>query len=175
VPPQAVGAAEDRMRIDRNISNHTKRKTKAQDVAMHNLYRLLTSFRIRFILKSIYSQFSIPVNFQPNRDLPEMAMKTRHQKVLKVKPPGASVPFGRLFLLGSAPTNTQDFRRKLTAVLSADVAGYSRMMGEDEAATVKTLETYKQVMFSLIRQHRGRVIDSPWDNILAEFTSVVKE
>jgi adenylate cyclase len=46
-------------------------------------------------------------------------------------------------------------------------------MGEDEAATVKTLEQYKQVMSELIRQHRGRVIDSPGDNLLAEFTSVV--
>jgi adenylate cyclase len=69
--------------------------------------------------------------------------------------------------------NTQDFKRKLTAVFSADVAGYSRLMGEDEAATVKTLEAYKQVMFSLIKQHRGRVIDSPGDNLLAEFASVV--
>jgi adenylate cyclase len=69
--------------------------------------------------------------------------------------------------------NTQDFKRKLTAVFSADVAGYSRLMGEDEAATVRTVETYKQVMFSLIKQHRGRVIDSPGDNILAEFASVV--
>jgi adenylate cyclase len=71
------------------------------------------------------------------------------------------------------PMNTQDFKRKLTAVFSADVAGYSRLMGEDEAATVKTLEAYKQVMFSLIKQHRGRVVDSPGDNILAEFASVV--
>ena len=69
--------------------------------------------------------------------------------------------------------NTPDFKRKLTAVFSADVAGYSRLMGEDEAATVKTLEAYKQVMFSLIKQHRGRVIDSPGDNLLAEFASVV--
>jgi adenylate cyclase len=46
-------------------------------------------------------------------------------------------------------------------------------MGEDEAATVETLEAYKQVMFSLIKQHRGRVIDSPGDNLLAEFASVV--
>jgi adenylate cyclase len=69
--------------------------------------------------------------------------------------------------------NTQDFKRKLTAVFSADVAGYSRLMGEDEAATVKTLESYKQIMFSLIKQHRGRVIDSPGDNLLAEFPSVV--
>jgi adenylate cyclase len=69
--------------------------------------------------------------------------------------------------------NTSDFKRKLTAVFSADVAGYSKLMGEDEAATVKTLEGYKQVMFSLIKQHRGRVIDSPGDNLLAEFASVV--
>jgi len=65
------------------------------------------------------------------------------------------------------------FKRKLTTIFSADVAGYSRLMGEDEAATVKTLEQYKQVMSELIRQHRGRVIDSPGDNLLAEFTSVV--
>jgi len=67
----------------------------------------------------------------------------------------------------------EDFKRKLTAVFSADAVGYSRLMGEDEAATVKTLESYKQVMFSLIKQHRGRVIDSPGDNLLAEFASVV--
>jgi len=65
------------------------------------------------------------------------------------------------------------FKRKLTTILSADVAGYSRLMGEDEAATVKLLEQYKLIMSELIRQHRGRVVDSPGDNILAEFTSVV--
>ncbi|MBP1747420.1 MAG: adenylyl cyclase class-3/4/guanylyl cyclase [Deltaproteobacteria bacterium] len=65
------------------------------------------------------------------------------------------------------------FKRKLTTIFSADVAGYSRLMGKDEAATVKTLEQYKGIMSELIRQHRGRVIDSPGDNLLAEFTSVV--
>jgi adenylate cyclase len=69
--------------------------------------------------------------------------------------------------------NQEGFKRKLTAVLSADVAGFSRLMAEDEASTVKTLETYREVMFTLIKQHRGRVIDSPGDNLLAEFTSVV--
>ena len=68
---------------------------------------------------------------------------------------------------------TDNFQRKLTAILSADVVGYSRLMGDDEAATVKTLETYKGVMFSLIKQHRGRVVDSPGDNLLADFGSVV--
>ena len=68
---------------------------------------------------------------------------------------------------------TDTFQRKLTAILSADVVGYSRLMGDDEAATVKTLESYKGVMFTLIKQHRGRVVDSPGDNLLAEFGSVV--
>ena len=67
----------------------------------------------------------------------------------------------------------EGFKRKLTTIFSADVAGYSRLMGEDEAGTVKTLTTYRGVMAELIKQHRGRVIDSPGDNLLAEFTSVV--
>ena len=65
------------------------------------------------------------------------------------------------------------FHRKLTAIFSADVAGYSRLMQDDEAATVTTLESYKQAFFDLIKQHRGRVVDSPGDNLLAEFASVV--
>jgi adenylate cyclase len=68
---------------------------------------------------------------------------------------------------------TEGYKRKLTTVFSADVAGYSRLMAEDESATVKTLETYREVMASLIKQHRGRVVDSPGDNVLAEFASVV--
>lgn len=67
----------------------------------------------------------------------------------------------------------EDFNRKLTAIFSADVVGYSRLMGDDESATVKTLEDYKAAMFTLIKQHRGRVVDSPGDNLLAEFGSVV--
>ena len=69
--------------------------------------------------------------------------------------------------------STEDFKRKLTAVMSADVAGYSRLMAEDEAETVKTLNTYKDIMSALIKQHRGRVVDSTGDNLLAEFASVV--
>ncbi len=68
---------------------------------------------------------------------------------------------------------TEGFKRKLTAILSADAVGYSRLMGEDEAATVRTLETYRRVISDLIQQHRGRVVDAPGDNILAEFASVV--
>jgi adenylate cyclase len=67
----------------------------------------------------------------------------------------------------------EGFKRKLTAVLSADAVEYSRLMAEDEAATVKTIATYREIMSSLIKQHRGRVVDSPGDNVLAEFSSVV--
>jgi adenylate cyclase len=67
----------------------------------------------------------------------------------------------------------EGFKRKLTAILSADVEGYSRLMGEDEGATVRTLTAYREVMTTLIQQQDGRVIDSPGDNLLAEFASVV--
>src|SRR5215813_1002950 len=63
--------------------------------------------------------------------------------------------------------------RKLTAILSADVKGYSRLMGENEEATIRTLTAYREVMTSLIQQHHGRVVDSPGDNLLAEFASAV--
>jgi len=68
---------------------------------------------------------------------------------------------------------TQEVKRKLAAILSADVKGYSRLMGEDEKATVRTLNAYKEVMTNFIQQHRGRVVDAPGDNVLAEFGSVV--
>ncbi len=63
--------------------------------------------------------------------------------------------------------------RKLTAILSADVKGYSRLMGEDEVATIRTLTAYRELMGSVIHQHRGRVVDTPGDNLLADFGSVV--
>jgi adenylate cyclase len=59
------------------------------------------------------------------------------------------------------------FHRKLTAILRADVAGYSLLMQDDETATVKTLESYKKAFFDLIKQHRGRVVDSPGDKVLS--------
>jgi len=63
--------------------------------------------------------------------------------------------------------------RKLTAILSADVKEYSRLMGEDEVATVRTLTAYRELITSLIQEHKGRVVDTPGDNLLAEFGSVV--
>jgi adenylate cyclase len=63
--------------------------------------------------------------------------------------------------------------RKLAAILSADVKGYSRLMGKDEEATIRTLTTYREVLSTFIHQHRGRVVDAPGDNLLAEFASAV--
>jgi adenylate cyclase len=64
-------------------------------------------------------------------------------------------------------------KRKLTAILSADVKGYSRLMGEDEVGTIRVLQTYRGVISDLIQKKGGRVVDSPGDNVLAEFASVV--
>jgi adenylate cyclase len=69
--------------------------------------------------------------------------------------------------------NTNEFKRKLTAIFSADVAGYGRLMGEDEDGTVRTLKVYRELIAGHIQEGRGRVVDSPGDNILAEFASVV--
>ena len=67
----------------------------------------------------------------------------------------------------------KDVKRKLRAILSADVQGYSRLMGDDEVATVKTITEYRETLSSLIAQYHGRVVDSPGDNVLAVFGSVV--
>jgi adenylate cyclase len=70
-------------------------------------------------------------------------------------------------------TSAIGMERKLAAIFSTDVAGYSRLMGDDEEATIRTLTASRAVISSLIQQYRGRVIDSPGDNLLAEFASVV--
>ena len=67
----------------------------------------------------------------------------------------------------------EGFKRKLAAILSADVEGYSRLMDDDEEATVRTLTSYRTAITDLVQQYRGRIIDTPGDNILADFTSVV--
>jgi class 3 adenylate cyclase len=69
--------------------------------------------------------------------------------------------------------HTMRMERRLAAILSADVQGYSLLMGEDEEATIRTLTAHRGVMARLIQQYRGRVVDDPGDNLLAEFGSVV--
>src|SRR5713226_6704837 len=63
--------------------------------------------------------------------------------------------------------------RKLTAILCADVFGYSRLMGENEEATLLTLSSHRKLIDSLIEQHHGRFVNSAGDSVLAEFASVV--
>jgi adenylate cyclase len=62
--------------------------------------------------------------------------------------------------------------RKLTAILCADVCGYSRLMGSDEEATLRTLSSYRKIIDNLIGQHHGRFVTAAGDSVLAEFTSV---
>ena len=64
-------------------------------------------------------------------------------------------------------------QRKLAAILSADAAGYSRLMSEDEVGTVRILATCRELVSGVIARHGGRVVDMPGDNILAEFASAV--
>ena len=63
--------------------------------------------------------------------------------------------------------------RRLAAILAADIAGYSRLMHEDEAATVRDLKAHQTIVLPLIARHGGRVIDTAGDGILAEFPSVI--
>ena len=58
-------------------------------------------------------------------------------------------------------TPTVGMERKLAAIFSTDVAGYSRLMGDDEEATIRTLTAYRTVISTLIQRYRGRVVDAP--------------
>ena len=68
---------------------------------------------------------------------------------------------------------TQEVKRKLVAILSADVKGYSRLMGEDEEGTIRTLNAYKEVITGFIQKYQGRVVGTAGDSMLVEFPSVV--
>jgi adenylate cyclase len=69
--------------------------------------------------------------------------------------------------------DAQGIERKLAAILSADVAGYSRLMADDETATIGTLQAYRTQICELVSAHRGRVVDAPGDNLLAEFPTAL--
>jgi class 3 adenylate cyclase len=73
---------------------------------------------------------------------------------------------------GGKSLKEEGFKRKLAAILSTDVQEYSRLMNDDEDETISTLSNYREAMTTLIQKHRGRVVDSTGDNLLAEFTSV---
>lgn len=64
--------------------------------------------------------------------------------------------------------------RKMSAILSADVKGYSNLMSKDEEGTVKALNDCREIISKRVQEHRGNVVDSPGDNVLAEFVSTVE-
>lgn len=68
----------------------------------------------------------------------------------------------------------EGIKRKISAILSADVVGYSKLMEADEETTVRTIESYRKTISSLIEQHDGRTADFKGDTFLAEFDSVVQ-
>ncbi len=65
-------------------------------------------------------------------------------------------------------------QRRLAAILSADAAGVSRLMGDDDSATVRSLDTCRQLVGGIVAAHQGRVVDTPGDNLLADFGSAVE-
>ena len=76
-------------------------------------------------------------------------------------------------MIAVVPTPMLDVARRLAAVLSADAKGYSRLMGEDEIGTVRTLTAHRALITEAVQRYQGRVVDSPGDNVLAEFASIV--
>ena len=65
-------------------------------------------------------------------------------------------------------------KRRLTTVLCADVHGYSRLMGADEAGTLRTLRRYRSAIAGLVERHDGRIVNTWGDAVIAEFASVVE-
>jgi adenylate cyclase len=70
-------------------------------------------------------------------------------------------------------TSMVQMERKLTAILCADVHGYSRLMRDDEEGTFRTLASHRRIIDGLIEQHHGRFVNSAGDSVLGEFASVV--
>ena len=69
---------------------------------------------------------------------------------------------------------TQEVERRLAAILSADAVGYSRLMAQDEGGTIRTITAHRKAMESCIERERGRIVDSPGDNVLAEFPTALE-
>lgn len=72
------------------------------------------------------------------------------------------------------PAMTDKLKRRLVTILCADVHGYSRLMGADEAGTLETLRRYRNAMAALIERHDGRIVNTWGDAVIAKFASVVE-
>lgn len=99
----------------------------------------------------------LPKPFNPRELLARIKAVTRRVPASGSRPPG----------------QTEAVRRQLKAILSADVKDYSRLMTENEMQTIEALKVRRDLIASQVRRHSGRVVDSPGDNLLAEFGSVV--
>lgn len=104
----------------------------------------------------------IPKPFNPRELLARMKAVTR-RLVLQEK----------IGVSKAASVADEGMHRQLKAILSADVKGYSRLMSEDEMSTIARLKNCRELISAQVEGHTGRVVDSPGDNILAEFGSVV--
>jgi len=104
----------------------------------------------------------IPKPFNPRELLARMKAVTR-RLVLQEK----------IGVSKAANVADEGMHRQLKAILSADVKGYSRLMSEDEMSTIARLKNCRELISAQVEGHTGRVVDSPGDNILAEFGSVV--
>jgi DNA-binding response OmpR family regulator len=91
----------------------------------------------------------------------------------RIKAVTRRVPSQGLAGLVAEGVTSQSVERQLKAILSADVKDYSRLMSENEMWTIQTLKDCRALIASHVRSHMGRVVDSPGDNLLAEFGSVV--
>src|SRR5215468_4299444 len=73
-----------------------------------------------------------------------------------------------------APLSTERVERRLTAILTADIAGYSRLMGADEEGTLAQLKAHRRALVDpKIAEHRGRIVKTTGDGMLVEFASLV--
>ena len=82
---------------------------------------------------------------------------------------------GRSILrVGEVPrVEAHSVERKLAAIFAADVEGYSRLMGQDEVGTLRTLTRYRVIIDRLITSHRGRIFNTAGDSLVADFASAV--
>ena len=156
---------------------------------LHNYKELLTPNAFFCIISDIHAKSSSLIKLtspylQIHSTLPHIADKSFHNTLTSCHGgehvfPGAinnrippSVPVQTIFM-GDDPMTTDEFKHKLTAILSADVQGYSRLMEDDETSTIRTLTSYRSLMSAIIERHEGHVVDTPGDNLLAEFGSVM--
>ncbi len=68
--------------------------------------------------------------------------------------------------------DTRNVKRKLAAIVSTDVKGYSRLMADNEVETVESIKACRKLISKKVFEHQGRVVDTPGDNILSEFSSI---